>query len=55
MYGEPYLLFDTIASLSNNSISWINDGIEYYLVSDVMSQIELIEIANSITIIDGNK
>ena len=55
MYGEPYLLFDSVASLSNNSISWVNDGIEYYLVSDVMSQIELIEIANSVTIIDGNK
>ena len=55
MYGEPYLMFDSIASLSNNSISWVNDGIEYYLVSDVMSQIELIEIANSVTVIDGNK
>ena len=54
-YGEPYLLSDTIASLTNNSITWISDGIEYYLVSDVMSQIELIEIANSVTIIDNDK
>ena len=54
-YGEPYLLFDTVASLSNNSITWISEGIEYYLVSDVMSQIELVEIASSITKIEYNK
>ena len=54
-YGEPYLLLDTVASLSNNSITWVSDGIEYYLVSDVMSQIELVEIASSITKIEYNK
>ena len=54
-YGEPYLMLDAVASLSNNSISWISDGIEYYLVSDVMSKIELVEIANSITKIEYNK
>ena len=54
-YGDPYLMVDTVATLSNNSISWISDGIEYYLVSDVMSQIELVEIASSITKIDYNK
>lgn len=54
-YGEPYLLMDTVASLSNNSISWVSNGIEYYLVSDVMSQIELVEIANSVTKIEYDK
>lgn len=54
-YGEPYLLTDSVAALSNNSISWASDGIEYYLVSDVMSQIELVEIANSVTHIDESK
>lgn len=54
-YGEPYLLIDTVATLSDNSISWISDGIEYYLVSDVMSQIELVEIASSVTTIDSDK
>lgn len=52
MQGEPYLILDSVASLSDNSISWINNGIEYYLVSDVMSQIELVEIANSVTTIE---
>ena len=54
-YGEPYLMMDTVATLSNNSINWISDGIEYYIVSDVMSQIELVEIASSITKIEYNK
>jgi outer membrane lipoprotein-sorting protein len=54
-YGEPYLMMDTVATLSNNSISWVSDGIEYYIVSDVMSQIELVEIASSITKIEYNK
>jgi len=54
-YGEPYLMMDSVATLSNNSISWISEGIEYYLVSDVMSQIELVEIANSITKIEYDK
>lgn len=49
MYGEPELLCGSIASISNNSINWISDGIEYYLVSDVMNQVELMEIASSIT------
>lgn len=55
MQGEPELLYDTIASISNNSISWISNGIEYYLVSDVMSQIELLEIAASVTKIEVEK
>ena len=46
-YGEPYLLIDTVAALSNNSINWVSNGIEYYIVSDVMSQSELIEVAKS--------
>ena len=47
-YGDPLLLADTVAALSSNSISWVSNGIEYYIVSDAMSQVELIEIASSI-------
>ncbi len=48
-YGEPFLLTDTFAALADNSISWTSGGIDYYLVSDVMSQPELIEIAQSVS------
>ena len=47
-YGEPYLLIDTVGALSNNSINWVSNGIEYYIVSDVMNQSELIEVAKSV-------
>ena len=50
-YGEPYLLIDTVAALSNNSINWVSNGIEYYIVSDVMNQNELIEVAKSVNVI----
>ncbi len=50
-YGEPYLLIDTVAALSNNSINWVSNGIEYYIVSDVMDQNELIEVAKSVNVI----
>ena len=54
-YGEPFLLADTVGALSSNSITWVSNGIEYYIVSDAMSQIELIEIANSISAIPTMK
>ena len=47
-YGEPFLLIDTVAALSSNSINWVSNGIEYYIVSDVMEQNELIEVAKSV-------
>lgn len=50
-YGEPYLLIDTIGALTDTSVSWISNGVEYYLVSDVMSQRELLEVAKSIATI----
>ena len=50
-YGEPYLLIDTVATLSNNSINWVSNGIEYYIVSDVMNQNELIEVAKSVNVV----
>ena len=54
-YGEPYLLIDTVAALTDNSITWNSNGIDYYIVSDVMSQDELIEIARSVNIIPTMK
>ena len=50
-YGEPYLLIDTVGALTDNSITWSSEGIDYYLVSDVMSQNELIDIARSVNAI----
>lgn len=50
-FGEPFLLTDTIGALADNSITWSSNGIDYYIVSETMSQVELIEIASSISAI----
>ena len=47
-YGEPYMLIDTVGAMTENSLTWTSGGIEYYIVSDVMNQDELIEVAGSI-------
>lgn len=54
-YGEPYLLVDTVGALTDSSVSWSSNGIDYYLVSDVMSQDELVDIARSISFIPNAK
>ena len=47
--GEPFMLMDTFGVMTDNSISWTSGGVDYYIVSDVMSGEELVEIAQSIT------
>lgn len=47
--GEPYQLMDTLGVVTNNSLSWTSGGIDYYLVSEVLSQDEMIEVAQSIS------
>lgn len=46
--GEPFQLLDTIGVMTDNSLSWSSGNIDYYLVSDVMSQEELVDVAQSI-------
>ena len=50
-YGEPYLLIDTVGSLTDMSYTWTSNGIEYYIVSDVMATNELLEVAKSINVV----
>lgn len=54
-YGDIYRLMDTIGVMTDNSLSWTSAGIEYYLVSDVMSTDELVEIAQSINVLPTMK
>lgn len=48
-FGEPELLLDTIGILDDQTVSWISEGVEYYITSDVMSKSELLEVAASIS------
>ncbi len=49
--GEPYMLQDSYGVLANNSLNWSSGGVEYYLVSDVLNQDELVDVAQSINVI----
>ena len=48
MYGEPYIITDTVGALSDNSVSWVSNGVEFYVVSDKLNSEQLLEVANSI-------
>ena len=47
-YGEPCMFADTIGAMSDKSISWISNGIEYYVTSETMGSEELLNVAKSI-------
>ena len=53
--GEPVMFMDSLGVLSDNSVSFTSGGINYYLVSDVMNQDELLEVANSINVLPTMK
>ena len=48
MFGEPILVSDTIGALSESSLTWYSNGIEYYITASNMTQDELINIASSL-------
>ncbi len=55
VYGEPYQLATSVAAVSDNMISWVSNGIEYYIVSDNMSETDLVNVASSVTTMPVSK
>ncbi len=53
--GEPYQMATSVAAVSDNMVSWISNGIEYYVVADNMSESELLSVANSISVLPVSK
>ncbi len=53
--GEPLILTGTVAALSDSSITWTRDGIDYYLVSEEIEEEELLNIAKSISVMPVGK
>lgn len=47
--GEPYQLDNSIGIMDETSITWVDKGIEYYLVSNTLDPEELVSVANSLT------
>ena len=46
--GNPYLITGTIGAVNDYSVSWINNGIEYNILSDSMNVEQLVTVAESI-------
>ena len=55
MYGEPLLITDTVGVLAEDSVSWISNGVEFYVVSDKLDNNQLLEVANSINTMNVGK
>lgn len=53
--GEPYQMATSVAAVSDNMVSWISNGIEYYVVADNMSESELLNVANSVSVLPVSK
>jgi predicted transport protein len=48
--GEPQLIRGTIGAQTDNTVSWVSNGIEFFLVSDAMAPEELLRLARSVSI-----
>ncbi len=48
VYGDPLMLSNTIGALSNNSLSWTSNKVDYYLASNDLSTDEILTIADSL-------
>lgn len=49
VFGDPLMLNETIGALGANSVSWSDSKISYYLVSNNLSQSEMVNVAKSLT------
>lgn len=47
--GDPLVMSDCIAALSNNSLYWSSNGVDYYLSSNSLDGKELMTIAEGLT------
>ncbi len=54
-YGDLELMASTVAVVNETSVNWIDNDIEYYVVSDKLSKTELLNIARSISVLPVSK
>ena len=55
VHGDPVQLATGVAAVSDNMVSWIDNGIEYYVVADNMSESELLSVASSVSVLPVSK
>lgn len=49
VYGEPTLLVDTVGALSDSSVNFISNGVEYYIASESLTKQQILDVASSIS------
>ena len=54
-YGDVELIGSSLAVINDNSANWFDNGIEYYIVSDVMKTDELLQVVKSINVLPVSK
>ena len=54
-YGDVELIGPSLAVVNDNSANWFDNGIEYYIVSDVMKTDELLQVVKSISVLPVSK
>lgn len=54
-YGDVELIGSSLAVINDNSANWFDNGIEYYVVSDVMNTDELLQVVRSISVLPVSK
>ena len=54
-YGDVELIGSSLAVINDNSANWFDNGIEYYIVSDVMQTDELLQVVRSISVLPVSK
>ena len=54
-YGDVELIGNSLAVVNDNSVNWFDNGVEYYVVSDVMNTNELLQVVRSISVLPVSK
>lgn len=55
VFGEMMSVGDVIGTVTENSVEWTSNGVSYYLASNDMSVEEMLNVANSITVLPVSK
>ena len=55
VYGEPDIILDTVGSVTDYSVSWISNGMEYYILSNDMDVEQMMSVASSINVLAVGK
>lgn len=53
--GELEMISDSVGYVSDSAISWISNGIEYYISSSALTQKELLNVAKSMSVMPVGK